>query len=70
MSSPPDKLGIIGQPLSDYDPKTLRYIEQSESEEESGSDEDGESELMDEIYEDNASGGLMDVDDIDADIDF
>ena len=61
-------MGIIGQPLSDYDPETLRYIERSDSEEESDSDEDGESEMTDEIYEDNASGGLMDVDDIDADI--
>ena len=66
-SSPPEKLGIIGQPLSDYDPQTLRYVERSEEEEESEC-EDGESEMTDDIYEDNASGGLMDVDDIDADI--
>ena len=66
-SSPPEKLGIIGQPLSDYDPKTLHYVEQSDEQEESES-EDGESEMTDDIYDDNASGGLMDVDDVDADI--
>ena len=50
--------------MSDYDPETLRYIERSDSEEESETDEeDGESEMTEDIYEDHTSGGgLIDLD--------
>ena len=70
MTSPPDKLGIIGQPISDYDPNTLRYIERSESEEESEVETEGESDIEKtaEAYEDHTSGGVIDIDDDDSEL--
>ena len=63
--SPPDKLGIIGEPMSNYDPDTLKYIERSESEEESECEsEDEEDDYESErLGRDDTGGNVIDIDD-------
>lgn len=68
ISSPPDKLGIIGQPISDYDPNSLRYIERSESEDESEVETEERESDIGEPYEDHTSGGAIDIDDDDSEL--
>ena len=66
----PDKLGVIGQPISDYEPNTLRYIERSESEEESEVETERESDIAKtgEPYEYHTSSGVIDIDDDDSEL--
>ncbi len=53
MYSLPDKLGIIGEPLSKFDPNTLKYLETS-SDSEGDSESCSGDEDTSEIIEDDA----------------
>lgn len=68
LSSPPEIMGIIGRPLSDYEPGSLKYIDQSDESEIESDEEEGDSDTTEQTYSEHhiIGGEVMDIDEDDT----